>query len=48
MALCKNGTDTDIYNDNGDDEDNNDHDDDKKKHTHTKEVCPYILPSHVQ
>ena len=33
MALCKNGTDTDIYNDNGDDEDNNDHDDDKKTHT---------------
>ena len=46
MALCKNGTDTDICNDNGDDEDNFDDDDDKKKHT--KEVCPYILPSHVQ
>ena len=45
MFLCKNGTDTNIYNNKSDDEDNDD-DDEKKKHT--KEVCSYILPSHVQ
>lgn len=44
MFLCKNGTDTGIYNNKSDDEDNDDDDDDE----HTKEVCPYILPSHVQ
>lgn len=45
MALCKNGTDTDIYNDNGDDEDNNDHDDDKKNtHTQKRSVHTYFLP----
>ena len=45
MFLCKNGTDTNIYNNKSDDEDN---DDDDEKKEHTKEVCPYILPSHVQ
>ena len=45
MFLCKNGTDTNIYNNKSDDEDN---DDDDEKKEHTKEVCSYILPSHVQ
>ena len=45
MFLCKNGTDTNIYNNKSDDEDN---DDDDEKKEHTKEVCSYILPSNVQ
>ena len=43
MALCKNGTDTNIYNNKSDDEDN---DDDDEKKEHTKEVChTYFLPT---
>ena len=46
MVLCKNGTDTDIYNNNSDDEDNDDDDDDHdKKDTQKRSVHTYFLPT---
>lgn len=45
MALCKNGTDTNIYNNKSDDEDNDDDDDDEKRNTQKKSVHTYFLPT---
>ena len=45
IALCKNDTDTDIYNNNSDDEDDDDDDDDDKKNTQKKSVHTYFLPT---
>lgn len=46
MVLCKNGTDTHIYNNNSDDENNDDDDnDDDKKNTQKKSVHTYFLPT---
>ena len=43
MFLCKNGTDTNIYNNKSDDEDNDD--DDEKTNTQKKSVHTYFLPT---
>ena len=45
MFLCKNGTDTNIYNNKSDDEDNDDDDDDEKRNTQKRSVHTYFLPT---
>lgn len=42
MFLCKNGTDTNIYNNKSDDEDKDD--DDEKRNTQKRSVHTYFLP----
>ena len=42
MFLCKNGTDTNIYNNKSDNEDN---DDDEKRNTQKRSVHTYFLPT---
>ena len=44
MFFCKNGTDTNIYNNKSDGEDNDDGDDDKKN-TQKRSVHTYFLPT---
>ena len=45
MFLCKNGTDTNIYNNKSDNEDNDDDDDDEKRNTQKRSVHTYFLPT---